>query len=87
MLATLTPAYESPKHHRQTCEKMETWLQDPWIFDGVFVFVDYIDQHFKRAKAAGATILSGIEGGPPGRRYRADDLEGHRWFFMERAKY
>jgi uncharacterized glyoxalase superfamily protein PhnB len=39
--------------------------------------------HFKRATAAGATILSGIEEDPPGRRYRAEDLEGHRWFFFE----
>jgi PhnB protein len=32
-----------------------------------------------RATAAGAMILSEIEEGPPGRRYRAEDLEGHRW--------
>jgi hypothetical protein len=25
----------------------------------------------------------GIEEGPPGRRYRAEDLEGHRWLFFE----
>jgi hypothetical protein len=37
----------------------------------------------ERAKTAGATILSVIEEGPPGRRYRAEDLEGHRWFFFE----
>jgi hypothetical protein len=27
--------------------------------------------------------LSEIEEGPPGRRYRAEDLEGHRWVFFE----
>ena len=39
---------------------------------------------FKRAKDAGANILSELEEGPPGRRYRAEDLEGHRWMFMQR---
>jgi len=55
----------------------------PWIIDGVLVYVDDLDRHFKRAKAAGAMILSEIEEGSPGRRYRAEDLEGHRWFFFE----
>ena len=30
-------------------------------------------------------ILSDIEDGPPGRRYRAEDPEGQRWFFIQRA--
>jgi len=46
--------------------------------------VDDLDLHFNRARAAGAMILSEIEEGPPGRRYRAEDLEGHRWFFFEK---
>ena len=86
MLATPTTEYESPKHHRQTCKKTQKWLGDPWIFDGVLVYVDNIDKHFERAKAAGATILSAIEDGPPGRRYRVEDPEGHRWFFIERTE-
>jgi uncharacterized glyoxalase superfamily protein PhnB len=49
------------------------------------VYVDDIDAHFARAQAAGATMLSPIEDGFPGRRYRAEDLEGHRWMFMQRA--
>jgi PhnB protein len=52
----------------------------------VLVFVDDIDEHYARAKHAGATILSEPEDGPPGRRYRAEDLEGHRWMFMQREK-
>ena len=28
------------------------------------------------------SILSELEDGPPARRYRAEDLEGHRWMFM-----
>lgn len=50
--------------------------------DGVLVYVDDLDGHFERAKAAGAAILSEREDGPPGRRYRAEDLEGHRWYFF-----
>jgi uncharacterized glyoxalase superfamily protein PhnB len=84
MLASPTPEYRSPKHHRETCEQARKWSSVPWIIDGVLVYVDDVDRHFKRAKAAGALILSEIEEGPPGRRYRAEDLEGHRWFFFEK---
>ena len=84
MLATPTPDYESPLRHRQTCEQARKWSSVPYIIDGVLVYVDDLDEHYKRAKSAGATILSDIEEGPPGRRYRAEDLEGHRWFFFER---
>jgi uncharacterized glyoxalase superfamily protein PhnB len=83
MLACPTPEYRSPKHHREICEQARKWSAVPWIIDGVAVYVDNLDRHFKRAKAAGALILSQIEEGPPGRRYRAEDLEGHRWFFFE----
>jgi uncharacterized glyoxalase superfamily protein PhnB len=86
MLATPTPDYESPKRHRERCEAARRWSSVPWVIDGVLVHVDDLDSHFERAEAAGATILSGIEEGPPGRRYRAEDLEGHRWFFIERER-
>jgi PhnB protein len=84
MLATPTPDYESPRHHRETCPQARKWSAVPWIIDGVLVYVDGLDAHFARAKAAGAIILSDIQADSPGRRYRAEDLEGHRWFFMER---
>jgi uncharacterized glyoxalase superfamily protein PhnB len=84
MLASPTPDYQSPKRHRDVCEQARKWSAVPWIIDGVLVYVDDLDAHFARAKAAGATILSDIEEGPPGRRYRAEDLEGHRWFFFEK---
>ena len=84
MLATPSSRYESPNHHRETCDQTRTSLADPWIFDGVLVYVDDLDAHFERAKAAGAVVLSTIENGPPSRRYRVEDLEGHRWFFFER---
>jgi PhnB protein len=83
MLASPTPEYRSPKRHREVCEQARKWSTVPWIIDGVLVYVSNLDRHFERAKTAGATILSEIEEGPPGRRYRAEDLEGHRWFFLE----
>jgi uncharacterized glyoxalase superfamily protein PhnB len=45
-----------------------------------------VDAHYRQAKSAGATILTEPEDGPPGRRYRAEDIEGHRWMFMQREK-
>jgi uncharacterized glyoxalase superfamily protein PhnB len=84
MLATPTPDYHGPKHHRDECAQARKWSSVPWIIDGVLVLVDDLDRHLARAKAAGATILSDIEEGPPGRRYRVEDLEGHRWFFFEK---
>jgi uncharacterized glyoxalase superfamily protein PhnB len=84
MLASPTPDYRGPKHHREVCEQARKWSSVPWIIDGVLVYVDDLDRHFARAKAAGAMILSNIEEGAPGRRYRAEDVEGHRWFFFER---
>jgi len=45
--------------------------------------VDDTDAHYHRARAAGATILSEPEDQPFGRIYRAEDLEGHRWMFVQ----
>ncbi len=83
MLASPSPDYESPRHHRETCEQTRKWSLLPWIFNGILVYVNDLDAHYERAKKAGATILSPIEEGFPGRRYRVEDLEGHRWFFFE----
>ena len=80
MLATPSTNYHGPKRHRAECEIARSWHDVPYIIDGVLVYVDDVDGHFERAKAAGATILSPVEG----KRYRAEDVEGHRWMFMER---
>ena len=85
MLATPTPAYQSPKHHRAECATARAWAQVPWVIDGVLVYVADVDAHFAQAQEAGTTILSALEDGFPGRRYRAEDLEGHRWMFMQRS--
>jgi uncharacterized glyoxalase superfamily protein PhnB len=86
MLATATPLYESPRHHREHCERARAWSQVPWIIDGVLVHVEDVDAHYAQARAAGAVILSELEDGFPARRYRAEDLEGHRWMFMQRPR-
>ena len=72
MLASPTPEDRNPKRHREVCEQARKWSTVPWIIDGVLVYVNNLDRHFERAKTAGATILSVIEEGPPGRRYRAE---------------
>jgi uncharacterized glyoxalase superfamily protein PhnB len=84
MLATPTPDYQGPRRHREGCPAADRWLQAPWVIDGVLVYVDDIDSHHRRATEGGATMLSGIEDAPYGRLYRVEDLEGHRWMFMQR---
>ncbi len=63
---------------------LATPTQVPYIIDGVLVYVDDVSAHYEQAKRAGARILSDVESGANGKRYRAEDLEGHRWMFMER---
>lgn len=87
MISTPTPEYESINKHREHCKKMDIWLQVPWVVNGLLVHVENLDVHFERAKDKGAEILSGIEEGPPGRRYRCADIEGHRWMFIEREEF
>jgi uncharacterized glyoxalase superfamily protein PhnB len=87
MLATPSRDYQAPRKHRAECERAERWSQVPWIIDGVLVMVSNLDEHYERARRAGAVILSEVENDPPARRYRVEDLEGHRWMFMERDEH
>ena len=84
MLATPSLNYHGPKRHRAECEIAEAWHDVPYVIDGYLVYVADVDAHLERAKAAGATILSPVEQGGDGKRYRAEDVEGHRWMFIER---
>ena len=84
MLATPSPHYHGPKRPREECEAARKWSEVPYIIDGVLVYVEDVDTHFERARGAGAIILSEVESGDPGKLYRAEDLEGHRWMFMQR---
>lgn len=48
----------------------------------VYLYVDDVDAHYARAKAAGAEIVDEPEDQVLGdRRYQARDVEGHVWFF------
>ncbi len=54
------------------------------VTQSVKVYVDDVDHHYERAKAAGARIVREIEEGFwGGRHYRASDLEGHLWEFSQ----
>ena len=84
MLATPTPDYQGPRRHRAGCEPAQKWSRVSYIVDGVLVYVEDVNAHYQRAKQGGATILSEPEADDYGRRYRAEDLEGHRWMFLQR---
>jgi uncharacterized glyoxalase superfamily protein PhnB len=66
-------------------------LQSPATLGGrsqmVMVYVDGVDEHYARARAAGARIVMELAEMPWGdRRYEALDLEGHRWYFAEHVR-
>lgn len=84
MLATPSPDYESPGHHRGTCEAAARWLAVPYIVDGVLVYVEDVAAHAQRAREAGGRLLSEPASDEHGTRYRVEDLEGHRWMFIQR---
>ena len=56
------------------------------------IFVDDVDAHCARAKAAGAQIFRELETNDYGEEYWADrtygavDPEGHLWWFMQRVR-
>ena len=53
----------------------------------VHVYVDGVDEHFARAKAAGAKILEEPKDQFYGdRRYGAEDPEGHQWYFAQHVR-
>jgi uncharacterized glyoxalase superfamily protein PhnB len=84
MLATPTPEYRGPRKHREECSQARQWSQVPWVIDGVLVYVANVDEHIAVARRAGATILTEAKDDGHGRGYRAEDLEGHRWMFLQR---
>jgi uncharacterized glyoxalase superfamily protein PhnB len=56
------------------------------------VYVDDVDAHYARARAAGAQIFREVESSDYGEEYASDrtygalDPEGHHWFFMQRLR-
>lgn len=50
-------------------------------------FVDNVDAHFQRAKAAGARIVEDLHETVYGeRQYGVEDLDGHHWLFSQHAR-
>jgi PhnB protein len=80
-----TDAYQGPRRHAQVCSLARAWQETPYIVDGVVVYVDDVDTHFARAKRGGAKVLTEPESDERERKYRAEDLEGHRWMFSQRV--
>jgi len=86
MLASGPPGYEGPRRHAEQCDVARAWMSVPWVIDGVLVYVKDLAAHYQRAKDRGANILTEPQTDFPGLRYRVEDLEGHRWMFMERQE-
>jgi uncharacterized glyoxalase superfamily protein PhnB len=49
----------------------------------VYVIVDDVDDHYARAKAAGARIIDEPRDLPYGRSYGCSDPQGHVWYFTQ----
>ena len=57
------------------------------VTQNLYVYVDDLEAHYSHAKIGGATILSETEDTFYGdRRYGAEDLEGHQWYFAEEIR-
>jgi len=51
------------------------------------VFVEDIEAHYERAKAAGAKIIEELNETPYGEfQYGVEDLDGHHWLFARHAR-
>jgi uncharacterized glyoxalase superfamily protein PhnB len=83
MLANGSDAYQGPRNHRLGCARAASWYEVPYVINGVLVYVEDVQKHFQHAVDQGATILSPLEYGAPGTRYRAEDPEGQRWMFLQ----
>jgi len=85
MIGHPSETYQGPRRHAQVCALARSWLSVPWIVDGVAVFVNDVDTHFATAKRSGAKVLTEPETDGKERKYRVEDLEGHRWMFVQRS--
>src|SRR5439155_24623766 len=44
--------YHAPRRHAAECEHARKWLEPPYVVDGVLVYVNDVEAHQKRARAA-----------------------------------
>ena len=57
------------------------------VRSGVYAYVDNVDAHCERARAAGAEIIEPPAEQPFGDRiYLTRDLEGHEWYFAQHLR-
>lgn len=72
MMGSPGGSFQNPRHLGQSTQNL-------------YIYVDDVDAHYEKAKAAGAEIIE-----EPGtqsygdRRYGVVDPEGHRWYFASR---
>jgi uncharacterized glyoxalase superfamily protein PhnB len=72
---------------RQAGEGEKSPAQLGYGTQSLTVFVDDIDAHYARAKAAGARILEEPHETAYGEyQYAAEDLDGHHWLFSRHAR-
>jgi uncharacterized glyoxalase superfamily protein PhnB len=64
MLGKPGSSYINPRRLREQCEAAARMYEVPWVVDGVWVQVDDLEGHFRQAREAGATLLSGDRGRP-----------------------
>lgn len=74
MLGHPGPEYRSPKQVGHATQSL-------------YVYVDDVDEHARQARAAGAKLLEEPADQFYGdRRYGAEDLEGHQWYFATHVR-
>jgi uncharacterized glyoxalase superfamily protein PhnB len=74
MMGRPGPDYKNPHHAGHVTQSL-------------YVYVDDVDKHFLTAKAAGAKILAEpMDQFYGDRRYGAEDLEGHQWYFAQHVR-
>jgi uncharacterized glyoxalase superfamily protein PhnB len=98
-LRSIAPDGETVWHAEAALGDAHVYLGDPGddyrnpaelgaVTMSLYVVVDgNVDEHFGRAKAAGAEILEEPADQEYGdRRYAAKDPEGHHWFFAQKLR-
>jgi uncharacterized glyoxalase superfamily protein PhnB len=74
MLGDPGESYKAPRQHDD-------------LHSSLVVYVDGVDDHYGRAKDAGAEVISEPADTPYGdRMYSVRDLEGHRWDFCQHIR-
>jgi PhnB protein len=74
MMGRPGPDYRSPKRLGQVTQSL-------------YVYVDDVNAHFRRAKDAGAKVIEEPADQFYGdRRYGAEDPEGHLWYFAQHVR-